>query len=200
MGNKGNVIKKSLLTAVALSFFFTAQVEADTAHFDGIIDYDDLGISFVTLDLAWDNIGNTTDTITFDSSVNTNTIRFALDSYVYTEDSLLPGDFAPVAHFTDGVLDGVFLEFNFDGMDDYFPYVNWSFDYDSTFDVTATENYFSLDDWNLGWIEGYWDVDNGIVNYDPVESSPVPVPGAFWLLGSGLLGLARIRGRRAGQK
>jgi hypothetical protein len=43
--------------------------------------------------------------------------------------------------------------------------------------------------WNLGGSYGGWHI--GTVQ--GLEKSPVPIPGASWLLGSGLIALAGIR-------
>jgi len=41
---------------------------------------------------------------------------------------------------------------------------------------------------------------NGVANPITGETSPVPIPGAVWLLGSGLLGLVAVRRKKSGAK
>jgi hypothetical protein len=80
-------------------------------------------------------------------------------------------------------------------------------------EVVAGINSFIFDEADLtdppgtsNWDDGYWTVGTSTAYYEDwirgyvpdamFAGSPVPVPSAVWLLGSGLLGLIRVAGRR----
>ncbi len=48
-------------------------------------------------------------------------------------------------------------------------------------------------------LQGQWDLANGQLSYTVAGASPVPLPAAVWLLGSGLMGLVGIGRRRKAQ-
>jgi T5SS/PEP-CTERM-associated repeat protein len=95
--------------------------------------------------------------------------------------------------FSNGILDVSLLGGFSPAAGQVFDIMNWG-----TYEVGS--GFGAFDTINLpGLSPGLeWDVSNLYVSGEiAIIGSPVPVPGAFWLLGSGLLGLVRLRGKRA---
>ncbi|MBI5558005.1 MAG: hypothetical protein HY885_10230 [Deltaproteobacteria bacterium] len=208
---KSKSAKMFAVSAAFLGMVSAASVQAGSVSLGGHIDWIDVSFpvagltsgSPVSLDLFWDDaainaIGGT------DLEINgaPNSMLFTVgpihfseaDRYIDLDDPSF-SDLSPRAHFTDGILDGVLMNFflvpaEFDGVvSEWSPIVTWNYDVNEGIFRGNSGNYFEIIDENtFTFVEGEFDV----------ASAPVPVPGAFWLLGSALIGLAaRLRGRRS---
>lgn len=196
MKTRKSIMKKVFYTIAVLMFFTAVQAHAGSVNVSGQIDYvtdnDATGITLaspVSLFLEWQNdalvdpVGEST--VIFDPAF-LNSMAFTLGGLTITNDPLY-GD-APTAHFTDGLFDGFEMNWysaSIGGVSG----VNWS--------IFATTGIKSLDQTGSIFFEI---LDEGSVSGDWFEGSlnPVPVPGAIWLFGSGLIGLVGIRRKRMG--
>lgn len=193
---------KILATVAALLLFSAAQAQAGAVTLGGQIDYIDTvansGIAYdspVSLQLTWSNdalinpVGESTVYFRTDWG---NTMLLTLGQMTLAQTPGAPANGGtPYAHFTDGVIDGFFL--------DWFPVTfggvtgsSWGLyvSNDIHYDYTAGNVYIEVLD--NGSASGAW--FEGSLNLpEQTTSSPVPVPGAAWLFGAGLFGLAGLR-------
>ncbi len=193
MKTRKSTMKKVLSTAAALMLLTASHAYAGAvSFFDAqVVDVEDFFMpitdltSPVSIYMDWTNpTAGYTGVWGFDN------ISFSVGSMTFDQNDIGPGDSAPVAHFTNGVFDGAYLYFDevvdvFDGYAGaWSPNLAWNYDlFSGDFLGAGTGGEFLILDWDsFAGVRG--------VTGDP---SPVPVPGAVWLLGSGLVGLAQMR-------
>ncbi|MCB2183430.1 MAG: hypothetical protein KQH63_15455 [Desulfobulbaceae bacterium] len=197
MNTKKISTKKIFSTIAVLMLLSASQASAGSVTLNGQVDdiWDSTltGITYssplsVTLGWADGAVSSVGETFLTLSSM---TIDF--DGLRLTQSSPHTGD-NPTAHFSDGVIDGFELDWwgaTVDGVagTDWSIYATTDpfYGFSQTGDI-----YFELADFSLeglDWIEASLNLPA------PGSTSPVPLPGAVWMLGAGLLGLRGLRGK-----
>ncbi len=177
--------------AYAGSVTLTGQIDYITENAATDVSFGDI----VTLELNWINdsiVSPTGGSTLFLNSAFGNTMTFSIIDPATMTDRLsltnnpIPGSGNyPTAHFTDGVIDGFELNW-FDVTPSSALGGGWSIFFTTglvTSDQTGEIFFEIYDDSATGdWFEGSMNLP-----------AAVPVPGAIWLFGSGLLGLLGIR-------
>jgi hypothetical protein len=189
--------KKVVATAAALLLFSAAQAQAGSVTLTGAIDWiDDADLTRVTLDtpvtleLAWANDALVSaevpsSTVQFRSDWG-NTMTLTVGGVTLKETPAYSGGY-PYAHFTDGVLDS-FALYKYDAALAGVSGRYW---------VIYANGFFAQDD-NISWYiydesSPTGDYFGGHLDFPAQPAAPVPVPGAVWLLASGLIGLGSAR-------
>ncbi len=163
------------IQAAIINFTVTGNVD------DSFTSTNDFGLNLgdtITASGTFDDSGLTgtgAEFVSFGSgSFNSMSLDVGNSSFVETDDNNYLTGF-PRLFFQDGVFDGI----NF----------NTDFSIESYFQSSGTTKTFQGEDDNFGWFGGSWDVSS-------YSASPVPVPAAVWLFGSGLLGLIGVARRK----
>jgi len=187
---------KILAAVAALLLFSAAQAQAGAVTLTGAIDWitEDTPrpvVSYdspVTLQLTWDDRGVSAlgkSTVYF-GSVWGNTMTFTVGDLTL-KDTPAFGE-VPIAYFTDGIFDGFKLNM-WNASVIGAPGNGWSF-FAEGFAPDNPNIFLEIMDYSsptADWFTGYLDFPA------TTTSSAVPVPGAVWLFGSGLIGLAGLR-------
>lgn len=193
---------KILATSLALLIFSASQALAGSVVLNGQVDWvtdsDTTGVteaSPVSLEISWVNdlaVPGTGEAMVELNPEWGNNFTFTVGDITLTADPV-QGEL-PLAHFTDGKLD--------------FFKLNW---FESSIGGVSGSSWsiFALGDARLGDQDIFWEImDEGSFTGDWFEGhlnfpggeqggSPVPVPGALWLFGSGLMGLGALRRKMA---
>lgn len=206
MKARKSTMKKVFSTVAALMLMGSANTYAGTANFTGsLFDVDPFFAldsinlsSSVSVTVNWDDAslsGVGAEELQLDGGLNNLTLSVGsmtfteADRWIDPDDSFFD-DYPVMAHFTDGVLDGFFMNFfaveaTFEGVYDFWtPVLAWSYD---PFDPLVF----------YGDGMSFLDIADGMGAYVAGEiDTAVPLPGAVWLLGSGLLGLSQVRRKK----
>ena len=194
---KANRKKKNLVTVglLVLVFLFTASMaSAALVHIDPIALTVDPGDAIALIVKGSGFIGDPAGVAGGSITLNWDSAVMSLDSAIAASPFLeLASTVITPGLATFDFTAGSFSTAGAGGIE--FPFVNLAF--------TAQAPPSTLLDIGLGPF-GDWLYDNGTVELDVIYqgatitvTNPVPVPGAVWLLGSGLLGLVGVVRRRA---